>query len=299
MNGRNKMEGHARIVRGLFCTAAGAICWGSSGTCCQYLFSHYEISALWLTAVRMILGGVIVSAMALLEQKKEAWRIFADRKEFGRLLLIALAGLLLCQYAYLSAIRFSNSGTATVLQSSCVVMVFVFVMLRKRLRPKAKQVLAIGMALAGVFLIATNGHPGTMVLSPEGLFWGLGAAAGGAVYSILSQEAVRTWGSRVISGYGMLIGGSVLGMTARISLIPPQMDQTGVLLVLFVILVGTVGGFTLFLRGISDIGPVKANLIGCLEPVSATVTSVLFLDEVFSFEDLLGFAFVLASVLLV
>jgi drug/metabolite transporter (DMT)-like permease len=138
----------------------------------------------------------MVSVMACVEQRKDAWRIFTDRKEFGRLLLIALAGLLLYQYAYLSAIRFSNSGTATVLQSSCVVMVFVFVILRKRIQPKPKQILAIGMALAGVFLIATNGRPDMMVLSPEALFWGLGAVVGTAVYSLLSQSAVHKWGNR-------------------------------------------------------------------------------------------------------
>ena len=44
-------------LRGVLCTTLGGVCWGFSGTCGQYLFSHYHISSLWLTCLRLLVGG--------------------------------------------------------------------------------------------------------------------------------------------------------------------------------------------------------------------------------------------------
>ena len=33
-------------LKGILCTVVGGIFWGFSGTCGEYLFSHYEVSTL-------------------------------------------------------------------------------------------------------------------------------------------------------------------------------------------------------------------------------------------------------------
>ncbi|NLF18510.1 MAG: EamA family transporter, partial [Lentisphaerae bacterium] len=43
-------QDQGRMVQGILATLAGAIAWGFSGTCIQYLFSSIEIDALLLTA---------------------------------------------------------------------------------------------------------------------------------------------------------------------------------------------------------------------------------------------------------
>ncbi len=65
-----------------------------------------------------------------------------------------------------------------------------------------------------------------------------------------------------------------------------------------IVLIGTAVGFSAFLEGVRYIGPVKATLIGCLEPVSATVLSALFLGTRFSMAELLGFGLILLTVFL-
>ena len=51
-------------------------------------------------------------------------------------------------------------------------------------------------------------------------------------------------------------------------------------------------------EGVKLIGPVKATLIGCLEPASATALSALFLGTRFSLPELSGFCFIILTVFL-
>jgi len=285
-------------VRGVVCTAAGGISWGISGACSQYLFMRGSVDPVWLTTARMLSAGIILLFASLPRGQHEMSGILKDKKDVLQLFAFGVAGLLLCQFAYLSAIRSSNSGTATVLQSLSVVMLAVYVSFKSRSLPSKKQMLSIVLALAGVYLIATNGKPNGLIISPGGLLWGLGAALGAVSYSLLSQRIVAKWGSRIVTGFGMLIGGSALLIAARAWNIPAVLDFSAVIAVAVIVLVGTVGAFTLFIQGLSDLGPVKATLIACLEPVTATAVSAVWLRTSFSTADIIGFGCILVTVFL-
>lgn len=54
----------------------------------------------------------------------------------------------------------------------------------------------------------------------------------------------------------------------------------------------------LFLQGVHDIGPVRASMISSVEPVSATLFSVLWLGTVMTTMDLVGMACILVMVII-
>ena len=285
-------------TKGLLLTAAGAVGWGISGVCSQSLFAHYTLSSDWLTAVRMLLSGILLLLLCLPKEKGNTVGIFRNKKDLGRLLAFALIGLLMCQYTFLSAIEYSNSATATVLQSLNVVLMAVFVALRDRIPLTRRQVIAIVLAVAGTYLMATGGRSGGIVLSAAGLIFGILSAVGVVTYTLLSQPIIGKWGNMVVTGWGMLIGGTVLGTAVQVWNIPAGLDLAAWLLIAVIVVVGTAGGFSLFLQGARYIGPSKATLIGCLEPISATLLSLLFLNTRFGMIELLGFAAVLTTVVL-
>ena len=96
----------------------------------------------------------------------------------------------------------------------------------------------------------------------------------------------------------MLIGGFTLGILTGSYGLSPELDMAGVAVMGMIVIIGTVGAFTLFIEGINKIGAVRATLIGCLEPVSATVISAVWLKSAFSFTDILGFVCIIATVLI-
>ena len=118
-----------------------------------------------------------------------------------------------------------------------------------------------------------------MVLSPQGLFWGLATAVAVTVYTLLPRRLLSRWDREVVNGWGMLIGGAVLNLAARSWTFQVSLPIQGWLAVGAIVLFGTVLSFTLFMQGIQDIGPVKSSILAATEPVSATIFSAVWLGH--------------------
>lgn len=281
----------------LYCIL-GATAWGFSGTCGEALFRAYQLNPLWLTALRMCSAGLLLSLWLLFRHGRTVFLPFLSLSEMGLVLLFALGGLLFCQLAYLSAIQHSNSGTATVIQTLSIVLLAVYYCVQSRTRPTFPLVLSIFFAIAGVYLLASGGHPGTLHLTVAGLFWGLCSAVGAASYNLLSREPVRRHGALPVTALGMLFGGIAVAFAARLWQLPPGLDRRALGLLFVLVFVGTIVAFLLFLQGIQLVGPVKAGIYACMEPVTAALLSCFWLGSSFSLTDLVGFALILCTVFL-
>ncbi len=275
---------------------AGAVCWGFSGTCGQYLFTYKGIEPGWLTMVRMITAGFILIIFGMPKYGPQFLGILKNKSDLKTLIIFSAAGLMTCQYAYLAAVANSNAGTATVLQYLEPVLVMLFVCLRVRKAPSGKETAAVILALAGVFLIATGGNIKTLAISGKGLFWGLAAAAAASACSIMPVGIIRKWGSTAVTGYGMLFGGVFLLILTGWRSEAPALDAEALAGIAVISVVGTALAFTLFLRGLSDIGPVKGTIIGSVEPVSAALFSLAWLGTPFTLTDAAAFACILSAV---
>ena len=275
----------------------GGVCWGFSGTCGQYLFTRYGVSSLWLTCLRLLSGGVIMLALAAVRHRRELLRIWRSPADAAMLVGYGVFGLMMCQYAYMTSISYSNAGTTTVLQTLSLVIIMLLTCLRLRRRPNRVETVALVLALLGTFLLATGGDPAHMVLSPQGLFWGLATAVAVTVYTLLPRRLLARWNREAINGWGMLIG-AILNLGARSWTLHTDLPLQGWLAVAAIVLFGTVLSFTLFMQGIQDVGPVKSSMLAATEPVSATVFSAVWLGTAFSAVDLMGFAAIIATIFL-
>lgn len=285
-------------MRGLFFASLGAMSWGISGVCSQYLFMNYDVDSSWLTAIRMVLSGILLLILSAFKDKDKIIKIWTIPKDVGWLFAFAILGLLMCQYTYVSAIKYSDSATATVLQSLNVVIMIVFMSIVTRTKMKFSQILAVFLAVLGTYLISTGGNPRNMTISTAGLIFGLLSAVGVITYTLFSRPIIVKWGNILVTGWGMLIGGLVISIITKAWIIPKDLDFIAWLMIAIIIVVGTAGGFSIFLEGVKHIGPVKATLIGCLEPASATLLAAIFLGMRFSLVELTGFFCILLTVFL-
>ena len=94
----------------------------------------------------------------------------------------------------------------------------------------------------------------------------------------------------------MLIGGIVFGIVTKVWILPNNLDLMSISMIVVIVVIGTAVSFPLFLQGAKLIGPVKATLIACIEPVTATVLSSLLLNTKFDISELIGFAAIIATV---
>lgn len=270
------MKGNSNL-KGLFFASFGAISWGISGVCGQYLFMNYDIDSSWLTAMRMLLSGILLLILGAFKEKDTVLKIWTVPKDLAWLFAFAILGLLLCQYAFISAIKYSDSATATVLQSLNVVIMIVFMSIVTKTKMRFSQILAVFLAVFGTYLISTGGNPGNMNISKSGLFYGLLSALGVITYTLFSRPIIVSWGNIIVTGWGMLLGGILISILTKAWIFPKDLDLLAWLIVAIIIIIGTALAFSVFLEGVKHIGPVKATLIGCLEPASATLLASIFL----------------------
>ena len=73
-------------------------------------------------------------------------------------------------------------------------------------------------------------------------------------------------------------------------------DQGTVLATAGVVVIGTAIAFSLYLKGVSIVGPFMGSLLGMMEPITAVIVSLLFLHAKFQGIDLIGFALILWTV---
>lgn len=290
--GRNR----GQMLRGMALTLAGGTMWGFSGTCGQYLMQEKGLTSDWLVAVRLLLAGILLLFVCYLREGKGVFDVW--KKGMTGILVFGLLGMSMCQYTYFTAIGASNAGTATVLQYLGPVLILVYLSLRSWKMPRPVELLAIVLAVAGTFLLATHGNPGTMVLSEKALFWGLASAVAMAIYTVQPGRLLDRYGSTPVTAWGMLIGGIMLCLVFRPWAMEVAVDAQVFGGMAAVIVVGTVLAFSCYMEGIRCVGPKKGSLFASVEPVSATVFSVLWMHVSFGAMDLLGFACIISTIFL-
>ena len=285
-------------LKGTLLTVVAGIAWGLSGTSGQYLMVH-GISALVLTNLRLLIAGGILMLLAYATAKDKMLAFLTDKKSLLSLLVFALIGLFLNQFAYLSAIQETNAGTATVLQYVWPVGILIYSCIKDKVAPTLGEIVSIILAIGGTFLIATHGQLDQLSITPSGLFWGLFSAWTYALYIILPIALIKKWGSSLVIGVGMVIAGLVaLPFTGVLqTTIPTSLDF--LLAFAGIILIGTVFAYTAFLKGASLIGPVKSSLLASIEPISAVFFAFLIMNEQFYPIDFLGMAMILVAVTLI
>ena len=287
-----------KMALGTLAAFAGGTFWGFSGTSASYLFDVCHIETFWLMSVRQVIAGLLFMFVVLRKDRDrliELWTTPADRKQ---LILFTIFGLLFNQLCYLSAVRLTNAGTATVFQCLQLVVVMGYACVTAHRLPRTREALGILLALGGTFLIATGGDPSTLSISPMGLLAGLLCAVGGACIAIIPAGILNKYGSPVVTGSAMLSAGIVMSIFAQPWAHMPALGPSGVGALAIFIVVGSFFAYMFYMQGVKEIGSVRASLLGTMEPVSATITSAVMLGTVFLPTDLIGFAMIIVMMFL-
>lgn len=284
--------------KGTMMTLAAGLAWGISGISGQYLMSH-GVHVNLLTSLRLLITGIFLLSLARSKQKEHLVAAWKQPKFLKQVLLFSIFGLVLNQYAFLRAIHLTNAGTATVLQYMAPILILSIVCILNRQRPTSFEIIAIAMAILGTYMIATHGKLGSLAITPKGLMWGLGSAITYSIYILLPVKLIHEWGSTIVIGSGMFIGGILFSLVTKAWQYPLQINVMSILAYIGIIGIGTIFAYTFFLKGVSIVGAVKGSLLASVEPVSSVFLTVLVLGEIFYLIDLLGMLFIFLAVTLI
>lgn len=285
-------------TKGALLAFSGGVMWGLSGACGQYLFENKGATPNWLVPIRLTVAGIIMMIILALKHKTKIFDIWKNKKDAFSILIFAVFGMMMCQYTYFTTISYSNAGTATVLQYLGPAMIMFLICITEKRFPKPFELIAVFCALFGTFLLATHGKIGQMVINKQTLIWGLLAAVTLVIYTVQPGRLTIKYGTMMVMGWGMLLGGLPLCLIFKPWEVPVVFDFATLSALFAVVVIGAVISFNFYLEGVKLVGAAKGSLYACIEPVSATLFSVLWLKTEFQAIDLIGFAFIISTIII-
>ncbi|MEH7085214.1 EamA family transporter [Neobacillus drentensis] len=283
-------------LKGIFLVLIAATLWGVSGTVAQYLFHTQGFSTNWLVVNRLIFSGLGLLFFAQTFKKQNIWSIWKNKQDILRLVIFGILGMFGVQYTYFAAIEYGNAATATVLQYLAPVIIVCYLTFRSKKLPAKNEVMAIGLALFGTFLLVTKGSIHSLSISGSAFTWGILSAFALAFYTLYPGKLLEKWGSLLTVGWGMLIGG--IGFSF---IHPPWKFQghwslSSFIAVVFVIIFGTLIAFFCFMESLKFIGASEASLLACVEPLSAAFLAVAWLQVSFGPAEWIGSFLIITTI---
>lgn len=285
--------GKGSVVRGIFFAGLGGACWGFSGACAQLITTWYNIPVPWLICVRLIFGAAFFLILAFINSRDKLREVGKDKKLLLLMVAYAVLGVLMPQFSYLSTISYTNAGIATVLERMGLILVLAYSCFRLHRGPKKTELFGLVLALVGVFLIATDGRIGNLALPIEGLFFGALLAISLLFYTVLPVKLLAQWGNFVTTGISMLTAWVIAMAVVQPWNIQVELSSDALFYIVLFIVFGTIASYGLFMQGIKEAGSVRAGLVGCTEPISATAFAALWLGTSFTPPVLTGIVFII------
>ena len=287
-------RGLALIVVGM-----AGIFWASSGVAVQDFFTHSTKTAMELTNVRMCLAGAILILFST--RRKNFWLSLGTLNRNLRLwlefVIYSLVGMMLMQFTYFQAISIGGAAATTVICYACPAMVVLWESFYNKRLPKRGEVIAVILAMSGVFLLVTGGNP-TKLLVPLGcVLWSLLSGATFAFSAIFPKHLfAKKIDPYFLTGVGIFIGGlSTFALIDDWNWLP--FFAPDVLFdVSWIIIFGTVGAFLSFNAGLKFLTPEEASITATTEPAASVIMSWLIFGTAFGLAESIGIILVLLAI---
>ena len=284
---------------GMLSTFVGGTLWGINGVMGNYLFLNKNVTTPWLIPYRLILAGFLLLGYLYYKKGSKIFDVLKNPKDLFQIVLFGFIGMLGTQYTYFSAIQFSNAAIATVLTYFGPTLVLIYMCLREKRKPLKYEIVSICLSSFGVFLLATHGDFTSLQISFKALVWGILSALSVVFYTVQPESLLKKYGASIVVAWGMMIGGIFITFVTKPWNISVTFDFVTFLVLMLIIVFGTIIAFILYLTGVNIIGPTKASIIACIEPVAATICAILFLGVTFDFLDVIGFICIISTIFIV
>ena len=285
-------------LKGVLMIVIGAMLWGATGPLMEWLLSETPLTVPFLLTIRLTVAGILLLLFLKIGLKKKVSTIWKQKIWLKQLFIFSIFGMLGLQYSFVATIDASNAIVATLLQFLAPIFVVLYVSLSMRKFPPRYQVLGIAGTLVGLFLLLTNASFDTLLVSTKALIWGVTVGLSFAFYTLYPARLMKEWGVLVVVGWGMFLGGMLLGIGTGVWRSPEWVllkDGTMIILLTLLILFGT-AAFVLFLSSMKYISPVETSVLSSIEPLTAMLISVVMFGATLGMWQVIGIVIMLVCV---
>ncbi|MGM9946217.1 MAG: DMT family transporter [Lysinibacillus sp.] len=284
-------------LKGILMIIIGSMFWGATGPMMEWLLSETGLSASFMLAVRLVIAGTVM----LLFMYLTGTNIFAIWKQAlwrNQLLIFSVVGMLGVQMTFVKTIEESNAIVATLLQFLAPILIVIHVCVTSKKWPPKAQIIGIAGTLFGLFLLLTNGSLSSLMVNGTALIWGVALGFTYAFYTLYPARLMQEWGVLVVVAWGLLLSGieiAVIGQIWSSNEWGYLADRAVIWMMLALIILGA-SAFVLYLSSMKYITAVETSILSSVEPLTATIISVIWLSSVMQLWQVVGMILMLVFV---
>jgi drug/metabolite transporter (DMT)-like permease len=262
-----------------------------------------SIPPLLFAGTRFTAAGAILLAWQAGTARSAAAPLQIRRADWRGMLIVSLLVIVTTYSLLFWGMRNVASGLAAVLNLAFMpIALFAIGLAYGEERFTIRQLVAVALGIVGLVVLF---RPASSAGRSGGELWGMAAILAGTLAyswgSVLSRKLLRAYAPVLVSGVTCLAGGLILlalslaferidAATLR-AFLAPDIAASWLFLVVF----GSLGAFTIYLRLVRDWGTAKAGMYAFVSPVIAMLVGVALSGETARASDFLGMGLMLAA----
>ena len=250
--------------------------------------------------MRFVLAAV---TLAVLTRMIDGRLRLPPRDQLGSLLLLGFTGVFCYNICFFSGLRFIEAGRASLIIALNPMAITVGAVFLFGERLSLLQCAGLLISLFGAFLVISNGNPA--ILISGGIGWGeiaiLGCVISWAAYSLIGRNVLKSMSPLSAVFYSALFGALMLLPATLVGEAPLQIhtySSADWISLLFLGILGTAAGFSLYYQAIRAIGSARSSVFINLVPLFSILLAWIFLGETINFSVLGGGIILMSGVYL-
>lgn len=288
----------SNLIIGILLASFTGAAWGLSGLLGEVVLAEYTTTPEWLVSNRLFWAGILILLYAWLIRKQDMFAIFKDKMNFLRLTFLGVFGYAALQYLFFVTVDFAGASLATILQFTAPAFVYLWMLFRGQKKLKISELTTVILVFIGVILLVTGGDITNVTITPMGILTGLGSGIALAITSVQPVKMNQEFDSSVVAGWAMMFGGLLFQFYHPFWAVGDTLDAKIVTYTALVVIIGTAIAFIAYGASSDYVNPSIASIMTVFEPLVATLGSVLFFGQVFTWIETVAIIIILASVLM-
>ncbi len=281
------------MKKAFFYIVFAGLLWGSSG-----IFVHF-LEPFGFSSMQMTLGRELSAAIIM-----AVFIFFADKKlfktNFRDLVLYALSGIsmFLAAALYYRAMQITSVSTAVILMYTSPIFIMICSVAFFGEKLTVVKTIAVVAMLCGCALV--SGIASGFDVNLRGFLYGIGAGIAYSIYNIVTKiEMIKKCNPKTATVYCFMFAALSAFLTSNPSgaaeIIAAR--PSGAVLLAACGIFTCVVPYFMYTLALRDIPAGTASSLGIIEPMSATLYSVLFLGERLNVYSIGGIVLILGAVL--
>jgi len=221
-----------------------------------------------------------------------------ERVDWGKFVWLGLLAVPLNQLLFLYGLKFTTPGRSALYYGATPAFVFMMAIWYLKERVTIAKVAGIVISFLGVALILRAGRFDADILFGDILV--ILAVIAWAGYTIFGKPLIAKYGPMTTTAYALLIGTALylpFGLIYAVKFDYAAVPAAGWLSLLYIAIITSVIAYSIWFWALGRMEASKLSIFQNLQPIIATILSVLFFGEILGWEFYVGGAMVITGVI--